>query len=70
MVLCCLFRCQSFSDVTSYVCALYFEFGLACRVTTFWERAIHLVGRVFSLNFIYLFIKLFLILVLRAEFGF
>ena len=29
-VLCCLFWCQSFGDVSPYVCSLYFYFGFGC----------------------------------------
>ena len=30
VVLCCLFWCRGFGDVSPYVCSLYFEFGLGC----------------------------------------
>ena len=30
VVLCCLFWCQSFGDVSPYVCSLYFQFGFGC----------------------------------------
>ena len=28
--LCCLFWCQSFGDVSPYVCSYHFQFGLGC----------------------------------------
>ena len=39
-------------------------------MTTFWEKAVHSVGHLFSLYFVYLWFWLFLILVLRAGFAF
>ena len=36
MVLCCLFWCQSFVDVSPYVCSLYFEFGWGGGVQWAW----------------------------------
>ena len=55
MVLYCLFWCQSFGDVSPYVCSLYFEFGLGCRAATFWEIVARLVGHLFPLSFVYLY---------------
>ena len=46
MVLCCLFWCQSFCDVSSYVCSNYFS-----SVATFWEITAHSVDHMFSLYF-------------------
>ena len=54
MVLCCLFCCQSFGDVSPYVCSLYFVFGLGFSVATFWEIAARSGGHMFPLSFVYL----------------
>ena len=58
-------------SVMLHLMFVYYTFSLVwlAEWSTFWERATHLVGHAFSLNFIYLCIKLFLNLVLRAEFG-
>ena len=42
MVLCCLFWCQSFGDVSPYISSYFF--GLGCWVATCWERAAHSVN--------------------------
>ena len=67
MVLCCLFWCQSFGDLSPYVCSLYFYFSFGCSVATFWEIAAHSVGHLYLLYFVYLCFYLFPILVLRAS---
>ena len=45
--------CQSFGNVSPYVCYYTFLFDLGCWVTTFWEIAAHSVGHFFSLYFVY-----------------
>ena len=61
MVLCCLFWCQSFGDVSPYVCSyvvfLSVMFGLLSGL--FWEIAAHSVDHMFSLYFDYLYFFIF-----------
>ena len=63
MVLCCLFWCQSFCDVSSYVCSNYFS-----SVATFCEITAHSVDHMFSpgCSLCILKLKLFPVLVLRV----
>ena len=67
MVLCCLFWCQSFGDLSPYVCSLYFYFG-------FGLLSGHLLGNSCALGWPFVLIVfcpfvfyLFPILVLRAS---
>ena len=61
------FWCQSFSDVSPYMCSYYFS---SVSVAEWPPFCAHSVDHMFSLYFDYLLYWLFRVLVLRAGVGF
>ena len=71
MVLYCLFWCQSFGDVSLYVCSYYFYFGSVAEWPPFGKKLLTRLTicslRILTICNIRL---VFPVLVFRAEFGF